>query len=191
MAFTTKELSSRTLPDFEKVAAKQGGCWCVYYQRERPVKTKSSAEWSKVNLKDKRAFVAAGRSHSIIVYDGPTPIGWCQYGPHDELPRIDARRTYKQAPKPGPGRLWRITCFFVDRRYRGRGVPRIALRAALASIRGRGGGVVEGYPVVSPKMLAVPEWRWFGTVGLFRRAGFKKVAPLGTSAVLMRKNVAG
>jgi hypothetical protein len=75
----------------------------------------------------------------------------------------------------------------VDREYRGKGVAGTALKAALESIRKQGGGIVEAYPVVSKKMATVPEWLWFGTPGMFRRARFKPVAPLGTSLFLMRR----
>lgn len=65
----------------------------MYYQRARPIGRKlSSEEWKRVNRKDKRALVRKGRSHAILVYDGKTPVGWCQYGTRDELPRIDAGR---------------------------------------------------------------------------------------------------
>src|SRR5207253_7941366 len=129
-------------------------------------------------------------SHAILVYDDQTPVGWCQYGRQDELPRIDARRTYrKAAPAVRVTNLWRITCFFVDRDHRGRGVAKIALHAALESIKKQGGGIVEAFPVVSKKMAAVPGWRWFGTPGMFQREGFAPVAPLGTSGLLMRKTV--
>lgn len=92
-------------------------------------------------------------------------------------------------PPAGAERLWRITCFFVDRRYRRKGVAKAGLKAALTSIKERGGGVVEAYPVVSKKMAAVPEWLWFGTPGMFEKEGFREVAPLGTSLVLMRKKI--
>src|SRR3989442_579716 len=72
----------------------------------------------------------------------------------------------------------------------GRCVAKFALRAAVDSIGKEGGGVVEAYPVASPEMAAVPEWRWFGTPGMFRKEGFRTVAPLGTSGVLMRKMIA-
>jgi len=151
----------------------------------------TNEEWKRRNRLDKRALVRSGRSHAILVYDGPTPVGWCQYGRHEELPRIDARRTYRKvAPPVADKKLWRITCFFVDPKFRGRGVAKFALRAALDSIGNKGGGVVEAYPVASPKMAAVPEWRWFGTPDMFRKEGFRTVAPLGTSGVLMRKTIA-
>ena len=191
MAYTVRELSLRTFPDFETLAIKQGGCWCMFYQRSKPVgRGTTSDQWKRINRRDKRTFVRQGRSHAILVFEGGTPVGWCQYGGQEELPRIDARRTYRKvAPSVGDTKLWRITCFFVDPKYRGHGVAKVALKAALTSIKNQGGGVVEAYPVVSAKMAAVPEWRWFGTPGMFRREGFETVARLGTSGVLMRKTI--
>lgn len=193
MAYTIRELSSRTYSDFEKIAAKQGGCWCMYYQRARPIRLRSSdhrSEWKKINRRDKRALVEKGQSHAILVYENYAPVGWCQYGAKQELPRIDAGRGYRKVgPPAGDEKLWRITCFFVDRDYRGKGVAKLALNAALESIKSQGGGIVEAYPVVSKKMAAVAEWRWFGTPSMFKKEGFEKIAPLGTSMVLMRKTL--
>ena len=162
----------------------------MHYQRAKPIQQKSPSEWKKINRRDKRALVEKGQSHAILVYDDETPVGWCQYGAREELPRIDAGRGYRKVgPPAGPEKLWRITCFFVDRDYRGKGVSKIALGPALESIKKQGGGIVEAYPVVSKKMAAVAEWRWFGTPGMFKKEGFKTVAPLGTSMVLMRKTI--
>ena len=191
MPYTIRELSPQTYADFEVLAAKQGGCWCMYYQRPKPIRRKlSSKQWKGTNRKDKRELVQQGRSHAILVYDGGRPVGWCQYGTRDELPRIDAGRGYRKVGPPvGTQELWRITCFFVDRDYRGKGVAKLALKTALESIKRQGGGIVEAYPVVSKKMAAVAEWRWFGTPSMFEKVGFKHVAPLGTSGVLMRRTV--
>ena len=192
MAYTTRELSPRTLADFERLAEQQGGCWCMYYQRARPLPRGPSRAAAKArNRRDKRALIRAGKAHAVLVYDGATPVGWCAFGPADELPRIDAGRGYRKVGRPeAETPLWRITCFFVDREHRGRGIAKHALHAALESIARRGGGIVEAYPVVSKKMAAVPEWRWFGTPGMFQKEGFRRVAPLGTSGVLMRKTIA-
>src|SRR5881409_1423104 len=193
MNYTTRELSPATWLDFETLAAKQGGCWCIYYQRPKPVgRGSSTAKWKRMNKRDKEVLVSKRRSHAILVYEGKTAVGWCQYGTRDELPRIDAKLGYRKVrPPPGSTKLWRITCFFVDRHHRGRGVARIALNAALESIKKRGGGIVEAYPVVSSKMAAVPEWRWFGTPSMFRNERFKPVAPLGTSGLLMQRTISG
>jgi hypothetical protein len=57
------------------------------------------------------------------------------------------------------------------------------------SIKKKDGGIVEAFPVVSKKMQAVPEWRWFGTPSMFEREGFEKIAALGNTWILMRKTV--
>jgi len=190
MAYAARELGPDTLTDFDQLAARQGSCWCMYYQRPSPLpRGKRVGEQRERNRRDKATLVREGRSHAILVYEGDTPIGWCQYGPREELPRIDARRTYRSTRTPADdAKLWRITCFFVDRAYRGKGAATFALKATLDSIRRQGGGGVEAFPVID-KMAAVAEWRWFGTSGMFRREGFRTIAPLGTSGVLMRKMI--
>jgi len=90
-----------------------------------------------------------------LVYDVEIPVGWCQYRTQDELPRIVAWRNSSRPsylPLSGEKKLWRITCFFVDRKYRSKGVAKAGLRAALSSIQNRWGRVVEAYLVVSKKM---------------------------------------
>lgn len=163
----------------------------MYYQRPRPVdKGLSMTERKRVNKRDKEKLVRERRSHAVLVYDDERPVGWCQYGTREELPRIDAGRNYRKLDPPSDEeKLWRITCFFVDKDYRGKGVAKLALHAALESIKRQGGGIVEAYPIVSEKMAAVPEWRWFGTPGMFRRERFKPVANLGTSGLLMRRTM--
>jgi GNAT superfamily N-acetyltransferase len=189
LAFTVRELGADTYTDFEKLAIKQGGCWCMHYQRERPIGVRGD-EWKRINRRDKKALVERGKSHAILVYSDDSPVGWCQYGVREELPRIDAGRGYKKIGPPETDRkLWRITCFFVERAFRGRGVSKFALKAVLKSIRKQGGGIVEAYPVVSKKMAAVAEWRWFGTPRMFEREGFRQIGPLGTTWVLMRKTI--
>ena len=190
MDFSIRELTVDTYSDFEKLAEKQGGCWCTYYHRAKPIPGVHGEELKKINRRDKTVLVKNRKAHAVLVYAGKIPVGWCQYGPKEELPRIDAGRGYKKiGPPKGDEKLWRITCFFVDREYRSKGVSKFALKAALESIRKQGGGIVEAYPVVSKKMAAVAEWRWFGTPGMFEREGFKQVGPLGTSWVLMRKTI--
>ena len=71
-------------------------------------------------------------------------MAWAQYGPPEELPNIHHRQEYEAGLGRPPD--YRITCIFVDRRYRRHGVAALALRGALDLIAKAGGGVVEGYP---------------------------------------------
>jgi len=143
-----------------------------------------------LNRKQKKALVKRDRSHGILVYAGDQAVGWCQYGPKEELPRIDSVRNYSKLdlPPDQDRKLWRLTCFFVDRDFRKKGVARVALKAALDSIQRQGGGIVEAYP---PTSKEGGSWSlWFGTVAMFEREGFKAHAKLGEKHLLMRKALA-
>jgi len=162
----------------------------------------SRAERALRNRREKRQLVEKGRAHGILVYANSEPIGWCQYGFREELPRIDKSRNYQALASRGASvLLWRITCFVVDRKHRKRGVATAALRAALESIRKKGGGVVEAYPLSDWDNLRRSELRrrghapsfgnvsTHGTVSMFEKHGFEIVAPFGGTNVLMRRMV--
>jgi ribosomal protein S18 acetylase RimI-like enzyme len=152
---------------------------------------RTRAERAEKNRAKKRVLVEKGCAHGILAYANGVPVGWCQYGPKSELPRVDNSRNYRGLDHRKSGdRLWRITCFVVDKNYRRRGVARAALRAALESIKKKGGGLVEAYPVA--KTDQSPNYMYSGTVGMFEEVGFKVVAPLGTgrtSTVVMERTL--
>jgi ribosomal protein S18 acetylase RimI-like enzyme len=149
--YTTKELSKVTWRDFESLFMQGNGwdhCWCMAFQRERSRFSRTRAETSVRNHERKRQLVQAGSAHGILVYAAGEPVGWCQYGPSEELTSVDRRGASERVVKGGTGdKLWRITCFVTGKRHRRRGVAGIVLRAALDAIRKKGGGLVEGYPV--------------------------------------------
>ena len=192
--YSTRELTSENLPDFEGFFGKHPApgaypCWCLYHhfsRRRTPSYSGSKMGSAAWNRRQKRELVEKDRSHGILVYSGGEPVGWCQYGSWEELPRFDSP-DLKSKSSPTTGRLWRITCFTVDRKHRRRGVAKIALRAALDAIGKKGGGLVEAYPIT--RWGAYREY--LGTVSMFKIEGFKFVAPFGPSNVVMRKSVLG
>lgn len=110
----------------------------------------------------------------------------CQYGPKEELPRIDNDPRYRKLNAENDMHIqWRITCFVVAGKHRKRKVASGALKAALEAIREKGGGLVEAYPIT--RWGAYAEYR--GTVSMFQKEGFKIVAPIGNSNVVMQKTV--
>jgi ribosomal protein S18 acetylase RimI-like enzyme len=78
----------------------------------------------------------------------------------------------------------------VHKDYRGQGVASTGLKAALDSIKKKGGGLVEAYPV--SKTDQGSNYLYSGTVSMFEKFGFKTVAPLSngrTSTVVMQKTL--
>ena len=201
LAYTTKELSKKTWPDFERLFSQKNGwdfCWCMHFHRPRGLpKDKwlpTRAERGVRNRREKRELVERGCAHGILVYAKGEAVGWCQYGPKDELPRIDNSRKYRGlAPERTTDRLWRITCFAVLKEYRKHGVATAALKAALEAIRKKGGGLVEAYPISRWESYAFGNESTHGTMSMFEKGGFKAVAPFGStrysSHVLMRRTV--
>ncbi len=199
--YTSKELSWNTWADLERLFEKPGvgdawWCWCTHhhvssYSTAENRQPRSRAERAVKNREHKAELVKNGRAHGILVYSALEPIGWCQYGPREELPRIDNSRNYRNlASEENRERLWRITCFVVDKNYRKSGVASAALKAALESIRNKGGGLVEAVPVSKTDQGA--GYMCTGTVSMFEKAGFKTVALFRdgrTTTVLMRSTI--
>jgi len=71
---------------------------------------------------------------------------------------------------PGNGRPYRDPAA-----YRGQGVARALLRAAVAYARQQGATLVEAYPVDKPARSA-DDTMWFGAKVMYDKAGFKEVA---------------
>ncbi len=150
--YTTKELSEETWSDFERLFSQGGGwdfCACMLYQRGYQLVCPGRAEAHARNLRDKKKLLEQGRAHGILVYASGEPVGWCQYGPVDELPIGDPGRQYRHyvVRAEDPTSQWRITCFVTHKKHRRKGVAATALAAALEAIRERGGGWVEATPI--------------------------------------------
>jgi len=107
-------------------------------------------------------------------------VGWCQFGPTNELPNIRSKKAYEEALKELPD--WRITCFFVDRERRRQGVAAFALREALRYIAQLGGGVVEAYPEDYTNEKVSSAFLCSGTLDMFTKLGFRK-----TRKIAMRR----
>jgi hypothetical protein len=161
--FTTKELSKRTWPDYARFFSQGNGwdhCGCTFAQGFRvPKELRKWSDQRDWNLDVKCRLVEDRRSHGILVYAGDEPVGWCQFGPANELPLV-ARGEYidPRAASPrrrlfvdGEERRWRVTCFCTRPDQAQQGVTGVALRAALRSIAKKGGGLVEAFPIVLAK----------------------------------------
>lgn len=145
-----------------------------HYERELELRKRTPDQ----KRAEKERRVLEKRAHAALVYDGQNCIGWCQFGPTGELPRIDSRRNYAAVPSQRPD--WRITCFFVDRNRRREGVAVTALKGALAEITRQGGGFVEAFPFDTTNRAHSGSFNWGGTTSMFEREGFtlsRKIAP--------------
>jgi GNAT superfamily N-acetyltransferase len=181
--FSVTPLDETTWPDFAALVERHngvwGGCWCMAFH----AKGMSAAQ----NRLEKEARVREGRAHAALVFDGAACVGWCQFGPTDELPRIKHQRAYRDGLTSLPD--WRITCFFVDKSYRGKGVAAAALEGAVQEISRLGGGTVESYPEDVEGRPVAGAFLHNATLAMFERQGFARTRRLGKHRWLVSKVV--
>jgi GNAT superfamily N-acetyltransferase len=184
--YAIRALDASTWDAFARLAEKHngvwGGCWCTWFHSRvgRPEGEKGRP-W-------KERLVREGKAHAALVFDGGDAVAWCQYGSPDELPRIYHRKEY-ESTRTGEAPDYRVTCFFVDRDYRRKGVAAVALRGALELIAEAGGGVVEGYPHDTQGKKVSASFLYSATRSLFEEAGFSYERPKGKKNCVMRRTV--
>jgi len=116
-------------------------------------------------------------------------VAWCEFGTPAELPNIHHRKDYEAGLAQPPD--YRLTCIFIDKEYRRRGISALALQGALDLIAQAGGGVVEGYPQdLSDGRRVGNSFLYNGTRALYESAGFAYVRPKGKNHTVMRRTVA-
>ncbi|MEF2977325.1 GNAT family N-acetyltransferase [Subtercola sp. YIM 133946] len=186
--FTTRLLTPATWNDFAGLVEANngvwGGCWCMGFHVEGFADPPSR----QANREAKLAHVQEGSVHQVLVYDDERCAGWCQFGPPPELPRIKNAKTYEKELDVLPD--WRIGCIFTGNGFRGRGVARAAVAAALAEIGAAGGGLVEAYPEQA-EGRAPQRGAYFqtGPESLYEQFGFTRVRRIAKWRWVMRAEV--
>ena len=160
-----------------------GGCWCTWFH------TREGRREGELGRPWKERLVREGKAHAALVFDGDAAVAWCQYGSPEELPRIYHRKEW-EAGLTGEPPAYRITCIFVDRDYRRKGVAGVALRGTLDLIAKAGGGVVEGYPQDTQGKKISATFLYNVTRSLYEQTGFSYDRPKGKKNCVMRTTVA-
>jgi GNAT superfamily N-acetyltransferase len=149
--------------DFRNANPVFGACSCMRWRTH-------ATPFSRLTAKDRAVafdtLVGNGVPVGVLAYQGGIPIGWCSVAPRNTLPALKARW---HPPGTDITRIWAVTCFYVDPRYRREGVSVRLLRAAVEYARAEGAKVVEGYPVEPGN----DQHASAGFASTFRGAGFR------------------
>lgn len=186
-AYLTRPLTADTWDDFAALVEANngvwGGCWCMGFHPEG-LDRRSAAQ----NRKVKQTHVRQGTVHQVLVYDGETCVGWCQYGSPAELPTINNPKAYLKELNELPD--WRIGCIFTGKGHRRSGVARAAVAAALDAIKEAGGGLVEAYPEqVDGREPQRGAYFHTGPENLFEEFGFKRDRRIAKWRWVMRRRI--
>ncbi len=150
-----------------------GGCWCMHWRVE-----KGGAAWTACKGEpNRRAFLKLlkqGRAQGAIAFAEDRPVGWCNFGPRADFPRLARSRVLSYAAAP---KTWSINCFFIASGWRRRGIAAALLETAIDTAFARGANVLEAYPTPQqPGQKLAAAFAWTGTASLFAKAGFRPSA---------------
>jgi GNAT superfamily N-acetyltransferase len=158
-----------------------GGCWCMWWRLPRAQFEKQKGDANRAAFE---RLVSAGAEPGLIAYSGGEPAGWCSVAPREEFVRLEKSRSLARVDAQP---VWSVTCLFIARPYRRRGLSVELLKAASKYAAARGARILEGYPV-EPKKGRLPDaFAWTGLVSAFRAAGFDEAARHSASRPIMRR----
>ncbi len=127
----------------------------------------------QANREKLHTLVEGARAPGVIGYADARPVGWCATAPRSEYPFLSRSRIL--APVDAEP-VWSISCLFVDRSFRRRGLSRVLLGGAVSYARACGAKIVEGYPVDPPSGLVADAFVWTGLYSSYVAVGFSEVA---------------
>lgn len=170
--FSFRPLTKKTWRDFEKLFGPKGacgGCWCMTWRLGK-------ADYDKLkgngNKKAMHALVKKEEQIGIIAYYEEEAVGWCALAPREKYVRLQKSRALKPVDEQP---VWSVSCFFISRSFRRKGLSVKLLKASLDYAKANGATIVEAYPV-EPKNGNMPDvFAWTGLVSSFLKSGFKEV----------------
>ncbi len=174
--------------DFETLFGERGacgGCWCMFWRLARKEFENQKGEG---NRKAMQAIVQSGKIPGILALSQGRPVAWCSVAPRDDFPALARSRILKPVDNLP---VWSISCFFVEKKYRRKGLSFQMIKAAVDYVKKNGGSVVEAYPVEPKKDKMADAFAWTGLASAFIKAGFKECARRSETRPIMRFYIKG
>ena len=143
-----------------------GHCWCMYWRIGRKYQDRTREE----NRESFHEIVDEGPPPGLLAFAGDQAVGWCQLTPRNDLPWMDESWRLKRVDDTP---VWSISCFYVRKDWRKKGVATALIRAAIDMATEAGAPTLEGYPLDAS---LTPSSSFTGYLSTFERAGFEVVA---------------
>lgn len=130
-------------------------------------------------------LVQKGKAKGVLAFTQSEPIGWCSFGPRTDFPVLQRIKAYA---RDDVNDVWSITCLFIHRKWRGKGLARKLLKAAVEIMQKRGVKIVEAYPVTTTKdgRRLGSSMAWTGPFKIYEELGFKTVQSTNPLRPLVR-----
>ncbi len=164
-------LNSANFKDFEYLFREKGaceGCWCMQCRLPTDEFEASKGEGNRLAMK---ALVESGRIPGIIVYNDNEPVGWCSLGNREDFPRLPKSHEVKIIDE----QTWIISCLFIRKDWRRRGIKRTLLKHLITYCQTKGAKVLESHQCNSSFSKYPDNFAWTGIEKAYEAVGFVKV----------------
>ena len=169
---SVKPIKRNLWTDFEELFGPNGacaGCWCMFWKlRGKAYEEARGSETRQMH----KSIVDSGIATGLLAYWHGDVVAWIAVEPREAYPKLAHSRVLKPVDDQP---VWSVTCFFVAKPYRRKGITVELLKAAVEHVRKQGGKIVEGYPVDATQDMPAP-FVYTGTASAFQQAGFQEVA---------------
>jgi GNAT superfamily N-acetyltransferase len=113
----------------------------------------------------------------ILGYSGNEAIAWCSIAPRETHQRLGGDETLEN--------VWSITCFYIKRAHRKKGLVRSLIKSAENYAKKNGAEYLEAYPVEESS----PSYRFMGFIKTFEEMGFAFTKMAGTRRHVMMRRI--
>jgi GNAT superfamily N-acetyltransferase len=160
-----------------------GGCWCMAWRLSASEFDENKGEKNRTIF---CSIVKKGTEPGVLAYAGGEPVGWCAVGPREDYPRLERSKVWARLDDQP---VWSITCLFVKKPFRNRGLSAQLIEAAAKLAKKQGVKIVEGYPQELKGKRLPDAFVWTGLSSAFLKAGFQEVARRSDKKPMMRKTL--
>ncbi|MGA7721436.1 MAG: GNAT family N-acetyltransferase [Ignavibacteriaceae bacterium] len=169
--------------DFEQLFGERGacgGCWCMLWRLRRAQFEKQKGSANKNAMKK---LVSSGETPGILAYYDARAVAWCSVASREKFVRLENSKVLKRIDdKP----VWSVSCIFIVKEFRRKGVSTELLKAAITFFKSRGAKIVEAYPQ-EPYSSNIPAaFAWTGVPSSFEKAGFELAGRRSKMRPIMR-----
>ncbi len=179
-AIVVHALTASRWPDLERLFGPNGAysnCWCAWQRVSGREFSAGCANRGAGNRELLHGLAMSGGQPGLIAYQQEGPIGWVSAAPRSEFGRIlRSPVTRLTAAEAADSTVWSVACFFIPTAHRGQGVASVLLEAAISRAREASALAIEGYPVDTRGERRQSSSLFTGTLDLFLRFGFARVA---------------
>ena len=159
-------------------SGREQACWCMHWRA--PAKEEVTTRAGRL-----RELTQQEPAPGMLAYLGAEPevAGWLGFSRRSDVRSLQRSRVLPVGEPETWSTTWVFMCVTVRPRFRRQGVAQALLEAGAGYATDHGATRLEAFPVEPEPGRRVPVSAAFvGTVGMFERAGFDRMAPTAATS---------